>query len=134
MNDFWTDILNVAKDTAHRVGVQLMEDFGQVEASSKADGSLVTQADKWADEEIRNAIATRFPNHGILSEEAEHTFPDTEWCWIIDPWMARRTSHGGFRFGGYHWGCCIEELLYLVTFISHLLGNPFMAFGIAEPK
>jgi myo-inositol-1(or 4)-monophosphatase len=85
MNDFWTDILNVAKDTAHRVGVQLMEDFGQVEASSKADGSLVTQADKWADEEIRNAIATRFPNHGILSEEAEHTFPDTEWCWIIDP-------------------------------------------------
>src|SRR4028118_753701 len=85
MNNFWTDILNFATDTANHVGTRLMADFGKVQASEKADGSLVTQADRWADEEIRNAIATHFPNHGILSEEAEHTFPDTEWCWIIDP-------------------------------------------------
>lgn len=85
MNNFWTDILNFAKDTANAVGTQLLKDFGQVEASSKVDGSLVTQADRWADETIREAIASHFPNHGILTEEAEHVFPDTEWCWIIDP-------------------------------------------------
>src|SRR4028119_2192384 len=85
MNEFWTGILNFATDTANRVGTQLMDDFGQVQASQKDDGSLVTQADKWADETIRDAIASHFPTHGILSEEAEHKFPDTEWCWIIDP-------------------------------------------------
>lgn len=85
MNDFWTNILNFAKDTTNRVGVQLLMDFGQVEASPKADGSLVTRADQWADETIREAIASHFPSHGILSEEAEHTFPDTEWSWIVDP-------------------------------------------------
>jgi len=85
MTDFWTDVLSFAQTTTARVGTQLLQDFGQVQASQKADGSLVTQADRWADEEIRNAIAYHYPHHGILSEEAEHQFPDTEWCWIIDP-------------------------------------------------
>lgn len=85
MNHFWTQVLDLASSTTKRVGSQLMQDFGQVQADQKADGSLVTKADKWADEEIRNAIAATFPSHGILSEEGEHIFPDTEWCWIIDP-------------------------------------------------
>lgn len=85
MEDFCDSVLNFAQLTANHVGKQLLADFGQVQASQKADGSLVTQADQWADQEIREAIASQFPTHGILSEEAEHTFPDTEWCWIIDP-------------------------------------------------
>ncbi|HAA32350.1 MAG TPA: inositol monophosphatase [Cyanobacteria bacterium UBA8553] len=85
MNDFWASILDFAKTITTKVGTQLLKDFGQVQASQKADGSLVTQADHWADLTIRDAIATHFPEHGILSEEAEHKFPDTEWCWIIDP-------------------------------------------------
>ncbi|HCF30693.1 MAG TPA: inositol monophosphatase, partial [Cyanobacteria bacterium UBA11049] len=82
---FWTTILDFASTTTSRVGDRLLKDFGQVQASQKADGSLVTQADKWADREIQNAIAATFDSHGILSEEGEHAFPDTEWCWVIDP-------------------------------------------------
>jgi myo-inositol-1(or 4)-monophosphatase len=85
MTDFWTTILDFASTTTSRVGERLLKDFGQVQASQKADGSLVTQADKWADREIQNAIASTFDGYGILSEEGEHAFPDTEWCWIIDP-------------------------------------------------
>ncbi|MBD2462210.1 inositol monophosphatase [Oscillatoria sp. FACHB-1407] len=85
MADFWTDILTFAETTTHRVGAQLLQDFGQATASEKADGSLVTQSDQWADEELRGAIATAFPEHGVLSEEVAHIFPDTEWCWVIDP-------------------------------------------------
>lgn len=85
MTDFWTTVLDFAASTTARVGTQLMKDFGQVQASQKADGSLVTQADKWADLEIQDAIASTFDGFGILSEEGEHTFPDTEWCWVIDP-------------------------------------------------
>ncbi len=85
MTDFWDTVLTFAETTAARVGTQLMADFGAVQASEKADGSLITRSDKWADEEIRNAITSTFSSHGILSEEGEHVFPDSEWCWIIDP-------------------------------------------------
>ncbi|GAB4374094.1 MAG: inositol monophosphatase family protein [Elainellaceae cyanobacterium] len=83
--DFWTEILNFAEATTARVGKQLLQDFGQVQGIEKADGSLVTQSDKWADQEIREAIAQAFPEHGVLSEEVEHIFPDKDWCWIVDP-------------------------------------------------
>lgn len=85
MKDFWNDVLTFAETTTARVGTQLLEYAGQVQASNKPDGSLVTQADQWADKEIREAIASTFPDYGILSEEAEHTFTDAEWTWIIDP-------------------------------------------------
>lgn len=92
MNDFWITILDFAQTTTTRVGKQLMQDFGQVQADQKADGSLVTRADKWADQEIRDAlakltegIASNFSGYGILTEESEQSFPGTEWCWVIDP-------------------------------------------------
>jgi myo-inositol-1(or 4)-monophosphatase len=85
MSDFWTTILDFAQTTTIRVGKQLMQDFGQVQAQQKADGTLVTQADKWADMEIQAAVASNFPEHGILTEESYRIFPGTEWCWVIDP-------------------------------------------------
>ncbi len=85
MTDFWTAILDFAASTTTRVGDRLLKDFGQVQASQKTDGSLVTQADRWADREIADAIASTFEDYGILSEEGEHRFPDSEWCWVIDP-------------------------------------------------
>jgi myo-inositol-1(or 4)-monophosphatase len=85
MTDFWTTILDFASTMTAQVGKQLLADFGQVQAAEKADGSLVTQADQWSDQQLREAIATTFPDHGVLSEEVEHIFPDTDWCWIIDP-------------------------------------------------
>lgn len=85
MVDFWTAILEFAQTTTSYVGKQLMLDFGRVQANQKADGSLVTQADQWADEAITQAIAKNFPEFGILSEESNRIFPGTEWCWVIDP-------------------------------------------------
>lgn len=83
--DSWADILTFAEETTARVGKQLLLDFGDAQAIEKTDGSLVTQSDKWADAEIRQAIAQTFPEHGVLSEEVEHIFPAQDWCWIIDP-------------------------------------------------
>jgi myo-inositol-1(or 4)-monophosphatase len=85
MTEFWTTILDFAQTTTQRVGNQLMQDFGQVQATQKADGTLVTQADKWADREIRDAIASTFAGYGILSEEDDKVFSGSEWCWVIDP-------------------------------------------------
>ena len=85
MNDFWDTVLNFAETTTERVGKQLLEDFGSATASEKADGSLVTKSDMRSDAQIRASIAEAFPEHGILAEESSRTFPDTEWCWIVDP-------------------------------------------------
>lgn len=85
MIDFWTTILEFCETTTLRVGKQLMQDFGDVQASQKPDGSLVTRSDQWADQELRDAIASNFTGYGILSEEGDTTFPGTEWCWVIDP-------------------------------------------------
>ncbi|OKH22835.1 inositol monophosphatase [Hydrococcus rivularis NIES-593] len=85
MQDFWTQVLEFAQTTAKNIGSQLIADFGKLQPTRKEDGTLVTQADKWADKEIRDAIATVFPDHGVLTEETEHIFPANDWCWIVDP-------------------------------------------------
>ena len=81
----WTEILNFAQETTEKIGSQLLTDFGTLQATHKADGSLVTQADRWADGEIRDAILTQFPDHGVLTEETSHIFPNNDWCWVVDP-------------------------------------------------
>ncbi|MEO1070463.1 MAG: inositol monophosphatase family protein [Cyanobacteria bacterium J06638_6] len=85
MEHFWHQVLAFAEATTATVGQKLLEDFGQVQADLKADGSLVTRCDRWSDDTLRGAIQQQFPDHGVLSEEVEHIFPATDWCWIIDP-------------------------------------------------
>ncbi len=104
MKDFWDSILSFAQHTVYRVGQQLLQDFGTTQVDEKDDGSLVTQSDNWADAEIRSAIASTFPSHGILSEEGEHVFPDTEWCWIVDPVDATTNFARGIPIWGISLG------------------------------
>ncbi|NJO74733.1 MAG: hypothetical protein HC833_13795, partial [Leptolyngbyaceae cyanobacterium RM1_406_9] len=59
--DFWADVLGFAEDVTAKVGQQLLISFGQSQVTEKPDGSLVTQADQWADAELRGAIAPAFP-------------------------------------------------------------------------
>lgn len=85
MKEFWTEVLQFCQTTTERIGSQLVADFGKLQATRKEDGTLVTQADRWADREIREAIASTFPDHGVLTEETTHIFPANDWCWIVDP-------------------------------------------------
>lgn len=85
MPDFWTQVFEFAATTTQRVGDRLLQDGPFAQAAEKPDGSLVTQCDRWADEALRTAIRQAFPEHGVLSEEVAHIFPDQDWCWIIDP-------------------------------------------------
>ncbi|MBD2325727.1 inositol monophosphatase family protein [Alkalinema sp. FACHB-956] len=85
MTDFWTQVLQTAQAVTQQVGDRLLQDFGHMQAIEKADGSLVTQSDQWADAELRRSLQAAFPDHGVLSEETVHIFPPNEWCWIIDP-------------------------------------------------
>jgi myo-inositol-1(or 4)-monophosphatase len=85
MIDFLASALSICETLCDRVGSRLLQDFGTLQAIEKADGSLVTSADRWADEQLRSGLLAVFPDHGVLSEETTHVFPEQDWCWIIDP-------------------------------------------------
>lgn len=51
----------------------------------KEDLSPVTSVDKRVEDTLRQLIADKFPDHGILGEERADTAPDAEFKWIIDP-------------------------------------------------
>lgn len=81
---FWDQVQTTCEDLTNRVGAHLLT-ARSASAEEKGDGSLVTRFDRWSDQELRAGLQAAFPDHGVLSEEATHVFPDTDWCWIIDP-------------------------------------------------
>ncbi|MBE9178800.1 inositol monophosphatase family protein [Oculatella sp. LEGE 06141] len=138
MTEFWTDVLTFAETTTARVGAQLLNEFGQVTAAEKADGSLVTQADRWADEELRGAIAQAFPAHGVLSEEVEHIFPDQDWCWIIDPIdgttnFARGVPIWGISLGLLYQGTPVFGYVHLPPIAQSFYGYWYGTSGLSGP-
>jgi myo-inositol-1(or 4)-monophosphatase len=143
MLDFWTQVLDFAQTTTARVGAQLLQDFGHVwaaekQAAEKADGSLVTESDRWADEALRNAIAHTFPDHGVLSEEVEHIFPTNDWCWIIDPVdgttnFARGLPIWGISLGLLYKGTPVFGYVYLPPLRQSFHGYWGGASGLAMP-
>ena len=125
--DYWNQITTFAKSASDEVGAQLMNAFGTASAEQKSDGSLVTQYDKWADQELRDRIAKTFPEHGVLTEEAEHTFPDTDWCWVIDPIdgttnFARGVPLWGISLGLLYKGTPVFGHVYLPPIRQHFHG------------
>ena len=61
------------------------KDFGNISASNKADGSLLTSCDLWSDKTIVDGLASIAPGEGILSEEGEKSIPNTKAYWVVDP-------------------------------------------------
>lgn len=147
MQQFWREILEFAQTTTQRVGQEIINNFNELEAISKEDGSLVTQADKWADQELREAIAAKFPSHGVLSEETTHIFPDQDWCWIIDPIdgttnFTRGVPIWGISLGLLYQGTpvfglihlpCLNQCYYGYWYGSSGLTGPTGAYGDGKP-
>ena len=62
-----------------------IKDFGNISASNKADGSLITSCDLWSDQTIVDGLASIAPDEGVLSEEGEKCIPNTKAYWVVDP-------------------------------------------------
>ena len=54
------------------------KDFGNISASNKSDGSLLTSCDLWSDKTIVDGLASIAPGEGVLSEEGEKLIPKTK--------------------------------------------------------
>lgn len=80
------DILNFATDAAWQAGRMTLRYFQTgVVVERKADESPVTVADRDAETKLRDLIAARFPDDGIVGEEHGDKAGTTGRRWIVDP-------------------------------------------------
>ncbi len=80
------DLRCFAVATAREAGRITLRYFrGEFDVETKADDSPVTRADREAETLIRDAIAARFPEDGILGEEHGLVAGDGRRTWVVDP-------------------------------------------------
>lgn len=66
-------------------GISLQHFRRDLQVNRKPDRTFVTQADTEIERELRERIARRYPQHGVLAEELGDATSDREVRWIIDP-------------------------------------------------
>ncbi|HZD06452.1 MAG TPA: inositol monophosphatase family protein, partial [Longimicrobiales bacterium] len=67
-------LLEAAEAFAREAGAVTLRTFGgRIDHVEKADGTPVTRADREAEHLLRQRIAARFPDHGVLGEEGGET-------------------------------------------------------------
>lgn len=82
-----SDLLGVALGLADEADALSMSFYrGDLGTEAKADGTLVTRADRAVETLLRQRISERFPGHAILGEEQGYA-PGSEGAarWILDP-------------------------------------------------
>ena len=77
--------LNELEALFELVSQRQIKDFGNISASNKADGSLITSCDLWSDKTIVDGLASIAPGEGVLSEEGGKFIPSTKAYWVGDP-------------------------------------------------
>lgn len=76
----------VCEELARKGGAILKRDYGKVQSVHfKGEINLVTDVDHESERAILGEIKSRFPDHGILSEESPEVVSPTPYRWIVDP-------------------------------------------------
>lgn len=104
------DYLAFARDVLADAGTIAARHFREDRPASnkRAGGGYdpVTEADRGVEARIRERIADRFPDHGIVGEEYGVTTGSSGWSWIVDPIDGTRA----FIMGLPVWGCLLGLL------------------------
>ncbi len=79
----WLEFALQLVDEADKVALSFFR--REPAASTKVDGTFVTEADLRIEELLRDRIAQRFPNHRITGEELGRDDADDAVRWYIDP-------------------------------------------------
>ena len=102
----------------------------------------VTAADKGAEAAIRELIAARYPEHGVIGEEYGEDRPDAEFVWVLDPVDGTRafiaglplwTTLIGLRHQGRPVLGSIGQPYLDEVFIGHAGGSRLVAGGRTTP-
>jgi myo-inositol-1(or 4)-monophosphatase len=95
------EYLRFAIGTAIDAGTLVLEHYQTgVAVELKADQSPVTLADRGAEQLIRSAIASRYPDHSIVGEEYGADTRSSSYRWIVDPIDGTKSFVRGVPFFG----------------------------------
>ena len=65
---------------------EILPHYGpDIEIERKSDATPVTLADQNAEKRIREILAERYPEHGIIGEEYGREREDADFVWVLDP-------------------------------------------------
>ncbi len=78
------DFAIAAAKAAGAIALRYFQD-GSLRVETKLDKSVVTEADRLAERQIRAAISQDFPQDAIVGEEYGTTKGDSGWTWYLDP-------------------------------------------------
>ena len=78
-------IAKAAGAACDRARQEIVPRFRSVAVETKADGSPVTEADRAAEQAIREVLRKAFPDFAILGEEFGHEGAPDGPCWLVDP-------------------------------------------------
>src|SRR6201996_2653536 len=78
--------LQAARDAAE-AAARVINSFYQknLQITTKADATPVTEADVRAEEAIRSVLTDRFPSYGFYGEETGKHSIDADSVWLVDP-------------------------------------------------
>lgn len=94
--------------------------------STKADKSLITEADIEIERTLRQRISEIFPEHGIIGEEFSAANPDSPYQWILDPIDGTEEFARGLPTFG-----CIISLEFKSAPIVGLIDHPALNMRLA---
>lgn len=98
-----------------------------VPAARKADRTFVTEADTEVERHLRERIAARYPDHGLLGEEFGGEAADAPVAWIIDPIDATHNFMRGIGVFASLLACRVEEELVLGIVSAPVMGERWWA-------
>jgi histidinol phosphatase-like enzyme (inositol monophosphatase family) len=117
-------IVRVGHELADLSGPVILKYFRKpMPVENKAVGGAfdpVTKADRGAEKAIAQALATRFPDHGVVGEEFGTKVGSSAFQWVIDPIDGTRS----FIIGSPLWGTLIGVLRDGVPYFG-LMDQPF---------
>ncbi len=81
------EFLEFTEQLARKSGDLILPYFrsNEIDVQTKQDRTIVTRADREAEELLRQEIERTYPDHGIIGEEYGNVRTDAEYVWVLDP-------------------------------------------------
>ena len=111
------ELLVSCLELAREAGQRLLASYGRVQAEVKADGSVITAADREVDRFLHREIHKLYPDHEVISEEAETVYTGRAPTWVIDP----LDGTANFALGVGYWGCSIAVVTEGIPLVGVLV-------------
>src|SRR5438067_10210324 len=117
-------------------------EHGLTDKGGSAGFDPVTEADVGAERVIRQLIAERYPEHGVIGEELGEDRPDCEFCWVLDPVDGTRAFIAGLptwctliglRWEGRPVLGSIGQPYVGELYLGHAGGSRLVSRGVSEP-